>query len=80
MPRSSISARLSGARRRPVGVLADWLLDAAVVTVLFSFAALAVAYVVLLMFSEAGDHAVRRGAPPCGERRPRGPRTRPRRG
>jgi len=37
------------ARRKPVEDLADWLLDAAVLLVLFSFAALAVAYFVLLI-------------------------------
>jgi hypothetical protein len=37
------------ARRKPVAELADWLLDAAVLMVFFSFAALAVAYVVLLI-------------------------------
>jgi hypothetical protein len=37
------------ARRTPVGELADWLLDAALLMILFSGAALVVVYFVLLI-------------------------------
>jgi len=42
-------AARSQARRKPAGELADWLLEAALVMCVFSTAAIAVAYFVLLI-------------------------------